>query len=167
MRGLFVGPVLAMTATAAFAQGPFTGSETRSGTGLGGLAAPRPAAPAAAPAPAGDETDAITDSVKHWLTLIDRWQFGDSWGEAGVLLKSRITEKDWTLKLDPVRRPLGAMVKRTPIGQKYLTTLPGLPDGQYDVVRFNTVFEHKQAAVETVVLHKEDGRWRVNGYFIR
>jgi hypothetical protein len=49
-----------------------------------------------------------------------------------------------------------------------MTTLPGVPDGEYVVVQFDTSFEKKKTAIETVTPMKEpDGRWRVSGYFIK
>ena len=114
-----------------------------------------------------DESTALADSVKHWLTLVDKQQYGDSWGEAGSLFRGGITERAWQARIAQVRGPLGAVVKRSVVGQKYTTTLPGLPDGDYDIVSFNTVFEHKAAAVERVVVAKEERGWKVNGYFVR
>jgi hypothetical protein len=49
-----------------------------------------------------------------------------------------------------------------------MTELPGAPDGEYVVFQFDTQFEHKRAAVETVTpMRDPDGSWRVSGYFIR
>jgi hypothetical protein len=46
--------------------------------------------------------------------------------------------------------------------------LPGAPDGSYVVFQFDTVFEQKAAAVETLTAGREpDGTWHVIGYFIR
>jgi hypothetical protein len=39
-------------------------------------------------------------------------------------------------------------------------------DGQYAVVKFDSAFAHKVAAVETVTLVSEKGAWSVIGYFI-
>ena len=68
-----------------------------------------------------------------------------------------------------MRGPLGDLVARKAAGQTYSKTLPGVPDGDYDIVRFNTAFANrfKKAAVETVVLAREAGGWKVDGYFIR
>jgi hypothetical protein len=47
-------------------------------------------------------------------------------------------------------------------------TLPGAPDGEYVVFQFDTSFERKEAALETVTtIHEADGQWRVAGYFVR
>jgi len=108
-----------------------------------------------------------TETLKHWLTLVDKAQYGDSWGTAGTLLRSQITQKDWTARVGKVRAPLGAMTKRSVLDQKYVTSLPGLPDADYEIVRFNTVFQNKPAAVETVILQREDKGWKVDGYFVK
>jgi hypothetical protein len=42
-----------------------------------------------------------------------------------------------------------------------------VPDGEYEVVQFETSFANKAAAVETVVLSREKSGWKVDGYFIR
>jgi hypothetical protein len=46
-------------------------------------------------------------------------------------------------------------------------SLPGAPDGDYEVVQFQTRFANKAAATETVVLSREATGWKVDGYFIR
>ncbi len=108
-----------------------------------------------------------TQTLKHWLTLVDKAQYGDSWGTAGTLLRSQITQKDWTARVGKVRAPLGAMARRVVLDQKYVTSLPGLPDADYEVVRFSTQFQNKAAAVETVILQREDKGWKVDGYFVK
>ena len=46
-------------------------------------------------------------------------------------------------------------------------SLPGVPDGQYVVIEYRSVYEKKQEAVETVTPMVEDGEWKVSGYYIR
>jgi len=66
------------------------------------------------------------------------------------------------------REPLGKMISRRPKSATYTRTLPGAPDGEYVVVQYETSFEHKQSAIETVTpLLDHDGNWRVSGYFIK
>ena len=70
--------------------------------------------------------------------------------------------------LEGVRRPLGNVVSRQLRSRTYATELPGAPDGEYVVIQFNTTFENKQVAVETVTpMLEDDGSWLVAGYFIR
>jgi hypothetical protein len=66
------------------------------------------------------------------------------------------------------RDPLGALKARTLKRTTSTATLPGAPDGEYVVFQFNTSFERKQAALETVTtIREKDGTWRVGGYFIK
>jgi hypothetical protein len=71
--------------------------------------------------------------------------------------------------LNATRAPLGKLISRSVKSAAYKTSLPGMPDGKYVVIQYETAFEHKKSAIETVTPSLgEDGRqWRVSGYFIR
>ncbi len=103
----------------------------------------------------------------RWVTAVDAGDYGRSWSEAGALFKGRVTQDEWTHQVAKARGPLGQVVSRAFKGETKTTTLPGAPDGDYDVVAFNTELARKRAAVETVILAREGDAWRVDGYFIR
>ena len=70
--------------------------------------------------------------------------------------------------MQAVRTPLGSLISRQVKTQTYKTELPGAPDGEYVVIQFDTSFENKRSAIETVTpMRDKDGAWRVSGYFIR
>ena len=46
-------------------------------------------------------------------------------------------------------------------------SLPGVPDGQYMILLFDSQFEHLDPAIETLTLVNEEREWRVVGYYIR
>ncbi len=49
-----------------------------------------------------------------------------------------------------------------------MTSLPGAPDGEYVVIQYNTEFENKKVAIETITpMLDDDGKWRVSGYYIK
>ncbi len=49
-----------------------------------------------------------------------------------------------------------------------MTSLPGVPDGDYVVIQYEASFENKRSAVETITpVLDEDGAMRVAGYYIR
>ena len=51
---------------------------------------------------------------------------------------------------------------------QYTTTAPGAPDGEYVIIQFESAFEHKASAIETVTpMRDKDGQWRVSGYFLK
>jgi DNA-binding CsgD family transcriptional regulator len=130
----------------------------------GGDKAP-PLAPTkiAAATPASSESAA---SARAWLALIDGQQWKDSWGTAASAFKSHISAEDWATKAQSVVTTLGPASSR--VLQKVLqtTTLPGAPDGQYEILYFTTHFAKMGDGIETVTLAHEGSDWKVDGYFI-
>ena len=121
------------------------------------------------PAPAlSSASVAATDAdIEAWLSLLDGEQWAESWRAASSLFKSRVTADDWTATVQSVRRPLGRVMSRTRLGATRTTTLPGAPDGEYEIVQMRTEFTNRADAVETVVLVREGSGWKVAGYFVR
>ena len=49
-----------------------------------------------------------------------------------------------------------------------MTDIPDAPEGEYVVIQFDTVFENKKEAIETITpMLDPDGKWRVAVYFIK
>ena len=121
-------------------------------------------------APAGAQEEAIEQArtaARAWLALLDGHEYAESWDAGGGLLKGAVSQEEWTVRWSATLGPLGAVASRTGKSSEYSTKLPGAPDGEYVVLKFDTVFKNEQSAVETVVLRKEpDGLWRVSGYRI-
>jgi Protein of unknown function (DUF4019) len=103
-----------------------------------------------------------------WLALIDGENYEQSWQEASSLFKGAVTQDQWKTSLKAAREPLGKVVSRQMKSAGHETTLPGAPDGEYVVIQFETSFENKAAAIETVTpMMDKDGVWRISGYFIK
>jgi hypothetical protein len=112
--------------------------------------------------------DLAQRSAESWLALVDDGKYGESWDQAATIFKGAVTKADWQSKVGAVRGPLGKLVSRKLKSAQYTKTLPGAPDGEYVVLHYDSSFEHKQSAVETVVpMLDKDGQWRVSGYFIK
>jgi hypothetical protein len=106
-------------------------------------------------------------AATDWLALVDAGRYGESWSQASSLFRQQVTAEQWKTALTSVRQPLGALVSRKLVSARYTKSMPGAPDGEYVVIAFETVFENKKAAVETVTPVKEkDGSWKVSGYYI-
>jgi hypothetical protein len=70
--------------------------------------------------------------------------------------------------LKAARDPLGKVQSRKLVKATYTKSLPGAPDGDYVVMQYESSFEHKQSAIETITgALDKDGKWRVSGYFIK
>ncbi len=103
-----------------------------------------------------------------WLATVDAGRYAQSWDDASPLLQQSMPKTQWETTLAPVRQPLGGLVVRKLRSATYTTTIPGAPEGQYVVVVYDTRFENRPVAFETVTpMREKDGSWKVSGYFIR
>jgi hypothetical protein len=107
-------------------------------------------------------------SAERWLGLVDQGKYAESWKEAATLFRNAINQGQWEQSLQGVRKPLGKLITRKIRTKTYRTSLPGAPDGEYVVIEFESSFENKKSAVETVTpMMDKDGKWRVSGYYIK
>lgn len=107
-------------------------------------------------------------AATQWLALADSSQFAASWDQAARPFQAAIPKPQWESVMQAVRTPLGAVRSRQLKSADFSQTMPGSPDGEYVVVRFETQFENKARAVETITPMKgKDGVWRVSGYVIQ
>jgi hypothetical protein len=112
--------------------------------------------------------DDAKQAAESWLTLIDAGKYGDSWNQAAQIFKVQIKKGQWETTVRAVRGPLGVLKSRTLKSATSRTSLPGAPDGEYVIIQYESSFENKQSAVETVTpMRDKDGAWRVSGYQIR
>lgn len=112
--------------------------------------------------------DLAQAAAESWLKLTDRGDAGTSWEQAAKAFKEAVSKEQWTQALAGVRPPLGKVVSRKVTSRQYSESLPGAPPGRYVVIQYETAFENKQSAVETITPTLDpDGVWRVSGYFIR
>lgn len=118
-----------------------------------------------------DEPAAVAQAKKAaaaWLKLVDDANYQESWNQASTIFKGHVTAQRWAEMAAAVRKPLGPVLSRDFKGAHYTTVLPGAPDGEYVIIQYDTVFQNKKAAVETVTpMLDKDGQWRVSGYFIK
>ena len=108
-------------------------------------------------------------SSESWLALVDSGKYAESWQECAQTFQAAVTKQQWQSALRATRDPLGKLLSRKLKGATtYTKTLPGAPDGEYVVIQYESSFERKRAAVETVTpMLDKDGKWRVSGYYIK
>jgi hypothetical protein len=104
-----------------------------------------------APIPAPD------DRARQWLTLLDDGNYAQAYAEAAPALRK---DDGWTEKAAAARAPLGAMSRRD-------LKAVDLARPHTAVVRYDSVFAHKAAAVETVTLTFANGGWSVAAYGVQ
>ena len=123
------------------------------------------ALPSRAQDPRASEAQAV---ALAWLALTDANDAQASWASSGAKFRNAITAERWKEGLAKLRVPLGPMQRRTLHEATFARVIPGLPDGDYALLRFRTLFSGKPDAEESVTLERDSaGAWQVVGYVIR
>ena len=122
------------------------------------------AAPALAQAPSparriSGTVPAPDDRARQWLVLVDDKNYAQSWTESGAAFKTKQKADAWAIDAGNRRTPLGAVASR---GLKSID----VSRNNTAVIRYDTVFARKAAAVETVTLNFENGGWAVVDYTV-
>jgi hypothetical protein len=121
---------------------------------------------------AGDAHDTAKQEARQaaesWLALVDLGKYDDSWSAASSLFRKAVSREQWRSAVRAARDPFGKVKTRALKSATYSTSLPGAPDGEYVETRYETAFEHKESAIETVTpMYDTDGHWRVSGYYVK
>lgn len=104
--------------------------------------------------------------AREFLALVDASDWEGSWRSAGRLFQTQVTPSEWTAQIEPVRGPLGDVSSRSLSNVQRTSTVPGEPDGEFQIMQFQTHFENKGRSIETVVMMMGADGWEVAGYFI-
>ena len=100
-------------------------------------------------------------AARGWLELVDEGDWQASYDAAGATFQEPNTVETWRDASQLARVPLGAVLSREAVSFQNVAS----PES-YFVVRFRTDFENMEGATESVTLERENGEWRVVGYFI-
>ncbi len=110
----------------------------------------------------------VVDQAQTWLATVDRNEYAKSWQDAAGFFKAAIPETQWVKQLRAFREPLGKAQLRKLRMAESARSLPGVPDGRYLVMQFESSFAGKESAWETLTFVQEkDGQWRAVGYRIK
>ncbi|MFT4176971.1 MAG: protein kinase [Luteolibacter sp.] len=105
---------------------------------------------------------------ENWLGQLDRSEYAQAWKESSPFVHRVIAFETWQAAIRSARQPLGAMKSRVLKSVTEAKSLPGVPDGDYRVLQFDTSFTNKENALETLTFSKEkDETWKACGYYIR
>lgn len=107
-------------------------------------------------------------AATNWLVQIDKGEYLESWDNAAQYFQNQILQDRWSAALKASRGPLGNSTSRNINSSEFRSELPGAPDGNYYILTYNSSFENKASAIETITLTKGiDGKWRAVGYYIK
>lgn len=103
--------------------------------------------------------------AQSWLAVTDAGGYPQSWSDGAGYMHRAVGQAQWEASMNKLRKPLGKVLART---------LRSAKDGVTELyeqpcvrVKFDTSFENKSSALETVtVMPENDGQLKVAGYFI-
>lgn len=110
---------------------------------------------------------AAEQEAGKWLALVDGGQYEESWQRTAKLFRRQVSVEQWLQAMSAARSPMGNMTSRKLLSAVYRTSLPGAPDGEYVVLQYETSFNNKQNAIETITPMMDEGSWKVSGYYVR
>jgi hypothetical protein len=107
--------------------------------------------------------------ASKWLSVFDAGNYAQAYAMFPPRVRSAgdAVEKQWVGSQRARRTPLGRTLSRQFFKAYSARTLPGSPDGYYELLMYKTSFQHKAQAYEGVTLTKESGHWQVSGYRIK
>ncbi|TOH41983.1 hypothetical protein CGI81_24130 [Vibrio parahaemolyticus] len=111
------------------------------------------------------QTKSIDVTTSEWISLIDNQHYGESWDSTGSLFRSQISKGEWVAAVSAIRAKVGNLESRSLTTTTSMKSLPNVPDGEYVVIQYQTIFSGKQST-ETLTLSKSKTGWVVIGYFI-
>ena len=104
-------------------------------------------------------------AAHEWLQLSDSLQTDASWEAAASVFQRSISKSDWAKALQAARGPLGKLKSRSLKSATWAKSPPSATLGPFLVMQFESEFEHRAGALETITPMREaDGRWKVSGY---
>lgn len=113
-----------------------------------------------------DEAAAVL-AVANWFAIVDSGDYGASWDAGAQALQEAVTRDDWADAVSTARASFEPFGDRIQIASRHMTDPPNAPPGEYALMQFRAQVSGGRTVIETVVPMKEDGVWKVSGYFVR
>ena len=105
-------------------------------------------------------------AAESWLKLVDSGDSSQSWDQSSEFFRARVARDAWVADLERDRRPLGRAHSRKLKSAQYVGCPAGFAFGRCMRIRYQVSCDGPPSAIETVGMVKEDGHWRVAGYFL-
>lgn len=105
--------------------------------------------------------------AERWLDLVESGKYGESWDALSIQAKEKITRTQWIAYLEAKRKPLGAAKSREPDGDQYFKSLPGFPDHEGLIFRYQVLFQAAGPVAESIgLILEKDGTWKPQAYLL-
>jgi hypothetical protein len=110
--------------------------------------------------------EAAKKAAQEWFALLDAQKYRATWEAGATLIKSKVTEGQWAAQVRRAHNSLDSLQSRSLVAARYTTNMPNAPEGEYVVAQYKSMYGETET-VETMYMKKDDGTWRVAGYFVK
>jgi hypothetical protein len=101
----------------------------------------------------------------EWLGLIDAENYSEAYDRCSEGAKRRMKSKEESIAdYQHVRKPYGTPSERKVVTEKFTTSLPPFPKGEYVLIDFLTDFQNKKHVREEVLVQRVGQKWVVSGF---
>lgn len=105
------------------------------------------------------------EAARQYLAMIDNQEYEKTWDRAGSALKATTNKLMWTNVLKASSKAFGSSAQRDIDGFGFTHKIEAaVPEGDYVTVLFVSKPGNK-AHTEKLVMQKEQGSWKIIGYF--
>ena len=112
--------------------------------------------------------EAAKSACLKFFKHIDAKKYKKTWDNSALYFQNAIKKDQWNKSLEAVRTPLGKNRSRKMLSETPKSSLAGAPDGNYIIYQYQSSFENKKHAVETITFtESKDKKWKLVGYFIK
>jgi len=111
-----------------------------------------------------DNSAAALATAQDWLAQIDAGKYEDIYTGGCVAFHEKVSLEKWVAVLRTIRQPLGSVISRKEIS--HIDKPDGIEglEGECMIIKYETSFKNLPAAIEVIVVKKEDGKWKGGGY---
>ncbi len=102
-----------------------------------------------------------------WLQLLDAEHYDTCWKQSAALFQQNVPEAAFQRRMETIRKPIDPMITRSLTASEYKKQLPGLPQGEYVALVWDTVFSNSKDTLESLIMVNEQGQWKMSGYSIQ
>lgn len=110
---------------------------------------------------------ATLEATLVWLAVMDAGLYEEGWSQSHPLFQEKLERGQWLQQMQSERMPLGEVKSRTVFDTGYFGNIPNHPGLEMTVIQFQSSFENKPQAIETLSpVRMNGGPWKVGGYVI-
>jgi hypothetical protein len=114
------------------------------------------------------QVEAPIEVALGWLKLVDAGDYSKSFDEMAAFYRGAVSKADWEETMDLYGKGFGKVISRKVSSKRRTRYLPNGSAGEYVIIEFESSFENKSRAAETVTLMRDrDSVWRVTNYLIQ